>query len=390
MNSSRNLISKGVKFFILIALFISISSLKNTIVQEDLRINQIQILTSHNSYRMKTDQILNYFQSIKHPLLKHFFSKPLDYSHTSFEEQFSVYGMRGLEIDIYHDPEGGLFYNRKGNKLIHQNCESGIESLQKPGLKVMHIPDFDYTSNHYTFIDALQTIKKWSEDNPSHLALYIMVEAKEHHSMMLLKKKYCTKILKFTKNALDSIDLEIKQVFGENSEKIITPDKIRKEYKTLNQSILSNQWPTVSEARGRIIFILSASETAKNLYLENHYSLKDRVMFVYSSPGNPETAFVKKDDPKENFLLIQELVQQGYMVRTRADANTTEARKGDYSRFNKAINSGAQIIATDYYKADIRNVTSKKWSNYFVQFPDKNIAKINSINGSNGIQYIKQ
>jgi hypothetical protein len=29
-----------------------------------------------------------------------------------------------------------------------------------------------------------------------------------------------------------------------------------------------------------------------------------------------------------------------------------EARKNDYSRFNAALKSNAQIISTDYYKAD--------------------------------------
>ena len=42
----------------------------------------------------------------------------------------------------------------------------------------------------------------------------------------------------------------------------------------------------------------------------------------------------------------------GYLVRTRSDANTTEARENDYSRFEAALESGAQIISTDYYLPD--------------------------------------
>ena len=37
------------------------------------------------------------------------------------------------------------------------------------------------------------------------------------------------------------------------------------------------------------------------------------------------------------------------MVRTRADADTREARLQDYSRLEAAIESGAQLISTDYY-----------------------------------------
>ena len=39
----------------------------------------------------------------------------------------------------------------------------------------------------------------------------------------------------------------------------------------------------------------------------------------------------------------------GYMVRTRADANTLEARVGDLARLQAALKSGAQFISTDYY-----------------------------------------
>ena len=44
----------------------------------------------------------------------------------------------------------------------------------------------------------------------------------------------------------------------------------------------------------------------------------------------------------------------GYYVRTRADADTKEARAGDYSRWRAALISGAQIISTDYYVPDAR------------------------------------
>lgn len=41
-----------------------------------------------------------------------------------------------------------------------------------------------------------------------------------------------------------------------------------------------------------------------------------------------------------------------YIVRTRSDVETMQARTGDYSMFNAAMNSNAQIISTDYYRED--------------------------------------
>jgi thiamine monophosphate kinase len=47
---------------------------------------------------------------------------------------------------------------------------------------------------------------------------------------------------------------------------------------------------------------------------------------------------------------IKSLVEKGYIIRTRADSDTKEARENDKSSFVAACNSGAQIITTDYYK----------------------------------------
>ncbi|MBT1708361.1 hypothetical protein KK062_09005 [Fulvivirgaceae bacterium PWU5] len=53
---------------------------------------------------------------------------------------------------------------------------------------------------------------------------------------------------------------------------------------------------------------------------------------------------------KGNVALIKNLVEKGYIVRTRADSDTQEARANDKSAFEAALQSGAQIITTDYYR----------------------------------------
>jgi hypothetical protein len=72
---------------------------------------------------------------------------------------------------------------------------------------------------------------------------------------------------------------------------------------------------------------------------------------VNKEEGNPNAAFRIINDPIKNFEKIKNLVALGYMVRTRADADTQEARNNDYNRFEKAKASGAQVITTDYYQA---------------------------------------
>jgi len=54
-----------------------------------------------------------------------------------------------------------------------------------------------------------------------------------------------------------------------------------------------------------------------------------------------------RNNPKDSSII--NLVQKGYIVRTRADADTKQARENDRSGFEAACQSGAQIITTDYY-----------------------------------------
>jgi hypothetical protein len=75
-------------------------------------------------------------------------------------------------------------------------------------------------------------------------------------------------------------------------------------------------------------------------------------MFTSSPPGSPESAFVKVNQPLGNEAFISQLVSAGYIVRTRADANTLEARFGFTARRDAALASGAQFVSTDYPEPD--------------------------------------
>ena len=78
-------------------------------------------------------------------------------------------------------------------------------------------------------------------------------------------------------------------------------------------------------------------------------SASGKPMFVNVDENDPNAAFFIMNEPVTQQEDIKKKVQTGFMVRTRADADTREARKGDYSRFEAAIASGAQLISTDYY-----------------------------------------
>jgi len=342
----------------------------------ELKINQIQVLGSHNSYRKAMDRdIFDFLVSVQSLLPGNAQPQELDYAHASLAEQLNEYGMRSFEIDIYHDPTGGRFYNRTGNALVSRPEASNVPSLQTPGLKVLHMPDIDFNTHHYTFIDALQTLKIWSANNHNHLPLFVYIEPKTS-DLTDVFLHYWTAALPFTQGFADSIDLEINAVFGEDADQVITPDEVRGSFNTLEEAVLAGNWPTLEEARGKILFVVGHSG-----YKDNHPSLVDRVAFSFSTPGEPECAFVLLNDPITDLEKIRDYVGLGYMVRTRTDAGTYEAKSGDYTRSNAAFNSGAQLISTDYYKSDPRADTSAVWTDFKVAFPNGELARVNAYAG---------
>jgi hypothetical protein len=324
----------------------------------DARMNQIQVLGSHNSYHVGIDPELFNF-------LRQKYGERMDglyYSHVPIERQLDL-RLRSLEIDVVYDPEGGRYAHPAGLDIEKQNHlaspaydPQGL--MNKPGLKVIHIPDIDFRSNVYTFQQELALLKAWSNSHPDHLPVAITMNAKDDG----LKQPGFVQPLPFDAAAFENWDSEILKGLGR--EKLILPDDVRGQYATLEAAALAHAWPKLSQARGKFFFILDETGQKMETYIGGHPSLKGRAMFVNAPEGRPEAAFRIVNDAKKDWAYIQYLVRSGYYVRTRADADTKEARAGDYSRWRAALISGAQVISTDYYVPDARLGTG-----YVVKLP---------------------
>ncbi len=311
--------------------------------QDAPRMNQVQVLGSHNSYHTGIDPALFAYLHDK-------YGKRLDgleYSHLPLDQQLDK-GLRALEIDVVSDPNGGLYAHPAGMQIEKDNGLAGAPYdpdglMRKPGLKVIHVPDIDFRSNVYTFQQELAILKAWSRAHPNHLPIPITMNAKDDG---LKQPGFVTPLL-FDKAAFDGWDREI--LAGLGRDMVITPDDVRGHYNTLEEAVLAHAWPKLSSARGKFFFVLDETGQKLDTYVEGHPSLRGRVMFVNQTEGHPEAAFRIVNEPKADWAYIQYLVRSGYYVRTRADADTVEARKGDYSRWRDALISGAQVISTDYY-----------------------------------------
>ncbi|MBW2549125.1 MAG: hypothetical protein JRE82_18325, partial [Deltaproteobacteria bacterium] len=103
---------------------------------------------------------------------------------------------------------------------------SGIPELDEPGLKVLHTQDLDFETHCLTFQACLTSLKEWSDANPDHVPITVMVEAKEEAIDNALAETLDFTIpLEFGPEDLAALDDEILAVFP--AAQLITPDDVR-------------------------------------------------------------------------------------------------------------------------------------------------------------------
>ncbi|SDM46451.1 Phosphoinositide phospholipase C, Ca2+-dependent [Catalinimonas alkaloidigena] len=310
--------------------------------QDDQRpINQLQVIGSHNSYKQAIEpalfKVLEGYDREK--------MQGLAYEHIPIPEQLDR-GLRNLEIDVYADTQGGKYAHPKGLTMAPPDKPYDPEGLmQQPGFKVFHVPDIDFRSSCLTLDLCLSQLKRWSDAHPNHTPVFITLEAKGGGTSTG-NPWGLTVPEAFTEAMFDELDRVLRQGLGE--EKLMTPDDVRGRHKTLEQAVLKDGWPTLQSARGKFLFVLDDTGEKRAMYIKNHPSLKGRVLFVNAEPGTPEAAILIRNNPQD--ATLPDLVRRGYIIRTRADADTRQARTNDYSHFRAAADSGAQIITTDYYQ----------------------------------------
>ncbi|WAJ72168.1 Ca2+-dependent phosphoinositide-specific phospholipase C [Catenovulum adriaticum] len=305
----------------------------------DLKLNQIQILGSHNSYkRAIPPSVFDFIKSENSQL-----AQALNYSHPDLETQLNM-GLRQLEIDILKDDIGGYFLNPLGENIAQKPLltEQENKALAQPGFKVMHKPDIDFMSHCVLFTDCLKQLNLWSAQNSNHLPIFVLMNIKESENRIVKGQKP----QRFTPQDFRKLDQLLVNSF---KNKLYTPDKLKREYASLPEAVKHQGWPSLNEMRGKFIFLLDASAEQLTRYRGNNKNLSGLSLFASFEEDDPGAAIFVVNNPIAQFDKIQRLVDLGFIVRTRSDANTSDAMNQNYKRVNAAILSGAQIISTDYY-----------------------------------------
>ena len=285
-----------MKFFTILLFFLSNQIVLSGLDSTAININHIQFVGSHNSYKQTMpDGFVKQLMKVNPEVME-----SLEYEHIPLAEQLDL-GIRKLELDVFYVADEARFL-------------------------VGHVQQIDMNSNCVTLRICLNQIIAWSKKNTTHAPIWISFNTKDDYIFGLPSPE------KFTPVAFKLMDSIIEEMLGEN---LIRP-----------RDIVDLQWPLLEEARGKFILILDEVGSKRDMYYEGW---QQRPMFTNAPEGHPAAAIMIINDPVDQLEEIQRLVKAGYMIRTRADADTREARDNDIRRKVAAFESGAQAVSTDYY-----------------------------------------
>jgi hypothetical protein len=298
-----------------------------------LRLDQVQELGSHNSYKRYPSPAEE--QRIR--TLAPEYWDGLAYGHPPLEAQFAI-GIRQIEIDAAPDPQGGLYLA----PYLDTTAEVR-KTMMAPGAKVLHFPQLDIETHCLTFHACLGLLQAWSARHPGHLPVTVLINISDFPPIA----GFWMHDAKFEESDLAALDADIFAVIGRAG--LVTPDDVRGSHRTLAEAVRAHAWPTLGAARGKFLFVLDAGDRHYALYAKGHPSLSGRAMFGYYPETAAEASVFNIQDPRGEEERIGRLVREGFLVRTRADADTKEARANDRRRLDAAVGSGAQFVSTDYY-----------------------------------------
>ena len=259
---------------------------------DELRVNHLQALGTHNSYHIAPDLMF----------------LPWNYTHLPLDEQLGSQGVRQFELDIYQNQMGTF--------------------------DVYHILFADDGTTCATLTECLTVMKTWSDQNPGHHPILVLIEPKgtvDPPDMVISK--------------LNSTVLE---TWGR--QRILTPDMVQGDQANVRDGLAVHGWPTLGATRNRLIVILHTSGALREANTQGLSSGEPSVLFsdAYGDVNAPYAAYHSMNGPIGSQASIRAVVEANHLVRTRADSDGEETETLDYERANAALESGAHFISTDF------------------------------------------
>ena len=189
----------------------------NAELASGLKFNELSFIATHNSYQTAaTDTTKKLYHNLSDITFGLVSPHTADFESETLTDQLNS-GIRSLEIDVE-------VFDRDGE--ISFTC--------------MHSPNLEMTTTCYDFELAMKEISMWSDNNPDHLPITIIIEPKEAFLPLEDMKK-------FSIDYADDFDSVLRKVLGE---KLFTPDDMLRDYDSFGEMRKADDWCKVSDRKG--------------------------------------------------------------------------------------------------------------------------------------------
>ena len=286
---------------------------------ENVKINEIAVIGTHNSYQMTETLCNRMMMKMLNIITFGAVQDKTAFEMDTFTDQLE-HGVRNLELDIETADDNGDI-----------------------SFVVTHHPLLENVSSAYDFSKALEEIALWSDNNPGHLPVYLLVEPKSLVPPI-------NNLKSFTVEYALELDNIIRQTLGD---RLLTPKDAMGEYSSLEDMRMNDSWPTLESAAGKIIVLMHTCDVTPE-YIAVDETISIQAMFPMVGVADTDksyASFILANKPasaaKKRSKTIDE---KNLMVRTRADSYP------DFNdeRYEYAKECGSQIITTDYPPRTVR------------------------------------
>ncbi len=285
---------------------------------DGIKFNELRFIATHNSYQTPaTEEYKELYRNVSEltgGLVK---ADAAEFWSQTLTQQLNC-GIRSLEMDIET-------FDRNGE--ISFTC--------------MHSPYIDMTTSCYDFALAMKEIAMWSDNNPNHLPITIIIEPKSvflpMEDMEFFNLEYACE---FDKTLRDTL-----------GDKLFTPADMLRDYNSFGEMRAADDWCQAKDMLGKVLILLHECNITED-YISLDVSFGTQAMFPMLREEDIDrdcTSFILANDP-EDFLEISETVldENKVVVRTRADTFADAPPE----QIDSALISGAQIVSTDYPPRD--------------------------------------
>lgn len=279
-----------------------------------IKFNELSFIATHNSYQKQSvpsyKKLYQNLSDLTFGLVK---GNKGDFESQTLTQQFNC-GIRSIEMDI--------------EAVVKDNTIT---------FTCLHMPSIDMTTTCYDFALALKEICMWSDNNPGHLPITVIVETKQ---VLLPLENMKSFNIEYAKE-LDNL---LRTSLGD---KLFTPADMLRDYNSFGEMRAADDWCRADEMLGKVLILLHDCDTTED-YIDTDPSVRTQAMFPMLREDDIDrdcASFLLMNNPKDILkskgLILDEL---NFVVRTRADEFTQVTEK----RRENAISSGAQIVSTDY------------------------------------------